>query len=182
MKTTSSLRHIPCLFFAFLSALSTELAAAAPATFKVGEFTFTRPPAWEWVEIASSMRKAQLRVPDPKSKESAEIDFFEGIGGGTKANVERWLSAFQEPRDKINAKIDEITVGGRKITYVQAEGTYLSGMPGGAKTPLANHALLGGIIENPSGDVFIRMTGPVALVKTTTAEFKKFIDSAVKGK
>lgn len=182
MKTAHSLRHVPCVFLAFVSAFSAELAAAAPATFKVGEFTFMRPPAWEWIEIVSSMRKAQLRVPDPKSKESAEIVFFEGIGGGTKANVERWLSAFQEPRDKINAKTEEVAVGGKKITYVQAEGTYLSGMPGGAKTPLANHALLGGIIENPSGDVFIRMTGPVGLVKTTAPEFKKFIESAVNGK
>jgi hypothetical protein len=166
----------------FLLAFSSWLQAVAPTAFKAGEFSFKRPPKWEWVEVTSSMRKAQLRISDPQKKESADIVFFEGMGGGTKANADRWLSAFQEPKDKIKSKVEEVTAAGRKITFVEAEGTYLSGMPGGAKTPLSNHALLGAIIESSSGDVFIRMTGPVGLVKSSTAEFKKFVEDSVKEK
>src|SRR5881628_2123315 len=62
-------------------------AAEAPATFKVSEFTFTRPPAWEWVESASPMRKAQLKVNSDDKKSSAEVVFFhfgQGQGGDTK--------------------------------------------------------------------------------------------------
>jgi len=169
-----------CLLIAFLT--SPAVAAEAPATFKVGEFSFTRPAKWEWVEVSSSMRKAQLRISDSQKKESAEVVFFEGMGGGTKANVDRWLTSFQEPKDKISAKVEETTVAGKKVTFVQAEGTYLSGMPGGPKTPQANYALAGAIIENPAGPVFIRMTGPAALVKSTLAEFKSFVESGVKGK
>src|SRR5438093_2993539 len=91
------------------------LAAEAPSQFKVGEFTFTRPSTWEWVDVANSpMRKAQLKINGPQKNESAEVVFFyfgEGGAGGTKANVDRWLSQFQEPKDKLNSKIEETTIG-----------------------------------------------------------------------
>jgi hypothetical protein len=157
-------------------------AAEAPATFKVSDFTFKRPAAWEWVEVSSSMRKAQLSVPNPNGKGNGEVVFFHfgaGDGGGTKANVERWLGQFKEPRDKINATNEEVTIGTHKVTYVQAEGTYMSGMPGASKTPNADYALAGAIIESDKGSVFARMTGPKELVKAALPEFKKMIESGL---
>src|SRR3954462_16005476 len=70
------------------------LAADAPKTFKVAEFNFARPAKWEWIDVTSSMRKAQLKVPGTDKNQNAEVVFFyfgEGNGGGTKANVDRWL-------------------------------------------------------------------------------------------
>jgi hypothetical protein len=159
------------------------IAADAPAKFKAGEFTFARPGAWEWVEVNSSMRKAQLKITDEKTKNSAEVIFFHfgaGQGGDTKQNLDRWFGQFQEPREKIEAKTDEVTVGKRKITYAHAQGTYSSGMPGGPKTPLKDHALLGAIVESDQGNVFIRMTGPLDLVKRSTGDFKKMVEGALK--
>ena len=123
-------------------ALATRmLAADAPATFKVSEFTFTRPASWEWVDVgASPMRKAQLKIPGKTKNDSAEVVFYyfgEGGAGGTQANVNRWLGQFQEPREKINPKSEEITIAKHKVTFVQAEGTYMSGMPGGGSPPVA---------------------------------------------
>jgi hypothetical protein len=164
------------LFFAV------QLFAEAPATFKVSEFTFKRPAAWEWVEVTSQMRKAQLKVVDPKIKGSGDVIFFHfgpGNGGGTKPNIERWYSQFQEPRDKINARSEETTIGKHKVTYVQAEGTYMSGMPGGPQTPMAGAALAGAIIEAEQGNIFIRMTGPKELVTASLADFKKMVESGL---
>ena len=156
-------------------------AAEAPATFQVSEFTFKRPASWEWV-APTPMRKAQLKVPGAE-KQSGEVIFFhfgEGNGGGTQANVDRWLGQFKEPKEQINAKVDEQTVGKRKVTYVQAEGTYLSGMPGGPKTAQPNSMLLGAILESQQGNVFIKFTGPAHLVKTASAEFKQMVTGALK--
>ena len=162
--------------------LASGLFAAAPESFKVSEFTFKRPANWEWVEVASQMRKAQLKVPDPKGKGSADVIFFHfgpGNGGGTKPNIERWYSQFQESRDKINARSEETTIGKHKVTYVHAEGTYMSGMPGGPQTPMAGSALAGAIIEAEQGNVFIRMTGPKELVKASLPDFKKMVESGL---
>jgi hypothetical protein len=170
-------------FLLFLSFCALSLLADAPTTFKVSEFTFTRPASWEWVETTSSMRKAQLKVPDPKSKASADVIFFhfgKGDGGGTKANVERWLGQFKEPRDQINSKTEEVTVGKHKVTYVQAQGTYMSGMPGGPQSAMPDYALAGAIIEAVQGNVFIRMSGPKDLVKASLPDFKKMVEGALK--
>ena len=163
--------------------LSASLRAEGPATFKVGEFTFSRPAKWEWVETTSSMRKAQLKVSDPAFKTGADVVFFQfgpGGAGGAQANVDRWLRQFEEPREKINPKVEEVTVGKTKVTYVQAEGTYKSGMPGGPLTPMPDYALMGAIIEAVEGNIFVRMTGPKGLVKESRGDFKKMIESGLK--
>jgi hypothetical protein len=173
-------RRFGTLILLFLAA---SLRAEGPATFKVGEFTFTRPSKWEWVETTSSMRKAQLKVSDPAFKAGADVVFFQfgpGGAGGAKANVERWLRQFEEPREKINSKVEEATIGKTKVTYVQAEGTYKSGMPGGPLTPMPDYALLGTIIEAAEGNIFVRMTGPRELVKASRDDFKKMIESGLK--
>lgn len=158
-------------------------SAEAPASFTVSDLSFKRPKNWEWVDVSSAMRKAQLRVTDPGKKESAEVVFFyfgQGSGGGTKANVDRWLGQFQEPKDQIKSKVEEVVVGKHKVTYVQAEGTYNSGMPGGPKTPLQNHMLLGAIVEAEQGSVFARLTGPAALAKSSQQEFRNMVESGLK--
>jgi len=158
-------------------------AADAPTAFKVSEFTFTRPASWEWIESASPMRKAELKVVDATTKAKAEVVFYHfgaGSAGGTQANVERWFRQFEEPRDRIKAKSEEVTIGKHKVTYVSAEGTYKSGMPGGPQTPMPNYALMGAIIESGEGSVFVKMTGPKELTGSTTADFKKMVEGALK--
>jgi hypothetical protein len=156
-------------------------AAESPATFKVSEFTFTRPAGWETVETTSQMRKAQFKVADAGAKEPAEVIFYyfgAGNGGGVQANVDRWFGQFKEPKDQIKAKTEEATISGHKVTFVQAEGTYMSGMPGGPTSPKPDYALAGAILESAQGNVFVRMTGPRELVKKTFPAFKKMIESA----
>jgi hypothetical protein len=170
-----------CVLFALASVAT--LRAESPATFNVGDCNFTRPTSWEWVEPSSSMRKAQLKVTDAASKTSADVVFFEfggGGAGGVQANVDRWLRQFSEPREKLNSKQEEVTVRKTKITYVSAEGTFSSGMPGGPTTPMTDYALQGAIIESEGGSVFVKMTGPKALVKASVAEFKKMVESGPK--
>jgi hypothetical protein len=167
----------------FLLIAAAKVRADDSATFTAGGLTFTRPAKWESVEPSSEMRKAQLKVTDPDSKASAEVIFFvfeTGSGGGVQANVDRWFHQFSEPKEQINAKQEEVTVGKTKITYVQAEGTFKSGMPGGDLTPMSDYALCGAIIETDSANIIVKMTGPKALVKASVADFKKMIESGPK--
>ena len=179
MKRLTFLR----IFILAILAGSSLVFAAAPETFPVSSLKFTRPAKWEWVEVTSSMRKAQLKVPGAEGKDGAEVVFFHfgaGNGGGTQANVERWFGQFKEPREQIKAKSEDTTVSGSKVTFVSAQGTYQSGMPGGPRTAMTDYALYGAIIESPDGSVFVKMTGPQKLVTEATADFKKMIESGLK--
>ena len=52
-------------------------------------------------------------------------------------------------------------------------------MPGGPTTPLENYALLGAILaDEQSGDVFVKMTGPQAVVQSANQFFTEMITQA----
>lgn len=167
-----------------LSGTISLFAADAPATFEAGPLKFTRPAKWQWVEVAPGMRAAQLKITDEKKKgDSAEVVFFAfgaGSGGSPQANVDRWLSQFEEPKEKTKSKVETKTLKKGKVTYVQAEGTYKSGMPGGSTTPMKNTMLLGAILESNDGNVFVKCTGPTALVKASADDFKKMVEEPLK--
>lgn len=171
------------LTLAAAAAFQTLAIAADKATFEVGHLTFTRPEGWKQVEIQPGMRAAQLEVPGKEGLKPGEVVFFRfppGVGGGVQANVDRWLSQFEGPKDKLNSKTEKVAVGKSEVTYVEAQGTYLQGLPGGPKTPMPGHALLGAIVESADGNIFIRFTAPKAVADAAKAEFRKLVESPLK--
>jgi hypothetical protein len=177
-------RFFACLLAAVfvLQASASLVRAADPSTFTVGAFTFKRPSAWLWVPTTSSMRKAQLRVPDPTNPANtgAEVVFFHfgaGQGGGVESNISRWVGQFSDLGDK-KPIIEKAEIKGNKITRVRIEsGTFSSGMPGGPTTPLKNFGMCGAIIESAQGDVFVKMTGPAEIVNAAVPNFDALVQS-----
>ena len=163
----------------FLIAATANSAEAPADSVKVGSFTFTVPAGWKKVTPSSPMRKAQLEVGEGAAK--AEVTFFQfGAGqGGTPAdNVARWFAQFPGSDDK--RKTENVQAGSVKITFATTEGTFSSGMPGGPTTPMTGYALVGAILESPDGDVYVKLTGPEAVVKAAADAFKKMITEAGK--
>ncbi len=163
---------------ALLTVSFSGLRAEDPATFEVGALKFQRPASWSWIPVNSPMRKAQLKVTG--KDQAADVTFFHfgpGMGGGIDANAKRWIAQFQSKEGA--AKVEPQEINGTKVTLVSTEGAFNSGMPGGPTTTLPDYALLGAIIENPEGDVFVKMTGPAALVKEQRQPFLDFIASAI---
>ena len=172
--------------FSLLTSLILFFCAAArgedPVTFPVGGLTFQRPAEWQWVPVSSPMRKAQLKVPGAEGKDAGEITFFHfgsAQGGDLQANAQRWLRQFESKEGA--SKVDWQEMGGRKVAVVSTEGTFQSGMPGGAVTPLPDYALLGAIVDHPDGNVFVKLTGPVETVKAARAKFMEFVTTAATG-
>jgi hypothetical protein len=162
-------------FFLFAIVVSAEPAGSV----KVGAFTFAVPEGWKTVTPSSPMRKAQLEIAQGSDK--AEVTFFQfgaGQGGSVAENVARWFGQFPGSDDK--RKTENVQAGSVKITYVTTEGTFSSGMPGGPTTPMSGYALCGAILESPEGNVFIKMTGPEAVVKSSTEAFKKMVSEGAK--
>jgi hypothetical protein len=148
-------------------------------TVKVGSFTFTIPDGWNSVTPSSPMRKAQLEIA--RGPEKAEVTFFDfgaGQGGSTADNIARWYAQF--PDSEKNRITENVQVGPVKITFALTDGTFSSGMPGGPTMPMPGYALCGAIMETAEGSVFVKMTGPQAVVKASTEAFKKMVSDAAK--
>ena len=148
-------------------------------TVKVEAFTFAVPEGWKSVTPSSAMRKAQLEIA--RGPEKAEVTFFHfgaDQGGTAEDNVARWYAQF--PGSEKNRITEHAQVGSVKITFAMTEGTFSSGMPGGPTTPMEGYALCGAILVSSAGNVFIKMTGPNAVVKASTEAFKKMVTEAAK--
>lgn len=161
--------------------LASVLHAEDPATFEVGALKFQRPAAWQWVAVSSPMRKAQLKVPGADASKAADITFFHfgpGQGGGVQENAQRWLKQFKSA--EAAEKIEPLETPGAKVTLVSTEGSFTSGMPGGPADVKEGYALLGAIVEDAEGAVFVKMTGPAATVKGARKPFIDFITAAAK--
>lgn len=166
------------------AALFAFIAIALPAdtlaeTVKVEAFIFAVPEGWKSVTPSSPMRKAQLEIA--RGPQKAEVTFFHfgaDQGGTAEDNVARWYAQFSGSEK--NRITEHMQVGQVKITFAMTEGTFSSGMPGGPTTAMEGYALCGAILESPAGNVFVKMTGPNAVVKASTEAFKKMVTDAAK--
>jgi len=159
--------------------------APAPAQ-SAGGLSWSAPKGWSVAPAASSMRVVTYRVPaaagDAEGGEVAVFFFGPGQGGGTQANVDRWLAQFRAEKGSAGpGKPVSLKVGAIPVTIVTTGGTYSSGMPGGAQTPKPGWALRGGIAEGPQGPVFFKMVGPRKTVLAATPSFDALLKSLKKG-
>jgi hypothetical protein len=150
-----------------------------------GMLTWTAPPGWIEETPASSMRKAQYRLPhvagDPEDAELA-IFFFEGSGGSVQANIERWIGQFRKadgsPATDI-AKTTHKQSHGIPVTIVDVSGTYLAGGMGmpGKQAEKPDFRMLAAVAETASGPWFFKLAGPAKTVARWVPSFESFLDT-----
>ena len=150
---------------------------------KVSAQTFTVPATWKSEKTASRMRAAQFTIAGKEGQESAECVFFyfgPGEGGGAKANLQRWAGQFaNEPKPII--KVEDGKVGQIPVVYLFGAGTYMTGPPfGGAKVPKKDYGMAAAVLGVKPGYIFVKMTGPKAVLEGARADFKKMIESGLK--
>jgi hypothetical protein len=163
-------------FLTLASSMLITATAILPAETVAG-LTWTPPAGW------TSKAATQMRAATYVLAENAEcvVYFFgAGQGGSVEANVDRWKGQFTTPDGKpAQAKITKITVHNLPVTTIEVSGQY-SGMGGPmAKTQsvASGFRLLGAIVEGPGGNVFLKFTGPAALVAQNEVKFKQLLDS-----
>lgn len=160
-------------------------APAAPAAgalesgpVRVAGIAFTPPAAWRREAPESTMRVAQFGIPGASGEKDGTVAvyyFGSGQGGGVPENIQRWQGQFTNPTGP--GSVTPLERNGLKVTIVTAEGTYGSGMPMGPSTPEPGFALWGAIIEAPQGNVFVKATGPKALIERSRPQFEALLSS-----
>jgi hypothetical protein len=149
----------------------------------VGGLRWTPPAGWK-SEGTVPMRAATYKIPpaagDHDGAECVVYFFGAGQGGSVQANIERWNGQFTGPGGKpAAAKIAQRTVHGLPVTTIAVSGAY-SGMGGPmatVKTFKPGYRLLGAIIENPGGNVFLKFTGPEKTIAANERNFAQLLES-----
>jgi hypothetical protein len=169
--------RLPILLLVIVAAAAAT-AAPPPAKGRAGGVTWQVPSRWS-EQPPRQMRVATYTVPAAAGSEAGECAVFyfgPGQGGGIEANVERWSRQFEgaPPAERTTRR-----VSGLEVTEVSLAGVYLA--PGGpsmqsqGKKP--GYRLLGAIVEAPEGNVFFKLTGPEATMKTGAADLRALLAS-----
>ena len=157
-----------------------------PQTTVSTELEYTAHPDWIEEQPASSMRKAQYRLPGREGAGDAEmaVFFFPGTGGSVRANLDRWYGQFKQPdgsETSSHAEENMRTVNNLEVTIVYVTGTYLQStspmMMGGAVEEKPDYAMLAAIAGTSGGPWFFKVTGPQKTIDGWRNEFVQFTES-----
>jgi hypothetical protein len=151
-----------------------------------GTLRFSAPAGWVEEKPNSASRVAQYKLPkvaEDTEDASAILYFFgQGQGGGTAANIDRWVNQMEQSdgsSSKEKAKEDSMTVNGLKVTTVDVTGTYTAEMAPGSGTfhNNSNYRLRAAVIETPKGSYYLKLVGPEKTVAKWDSSVTEFIKS-----
>lgn len=170
------------MFVRFASLPTALLMVGTLMADSVAGLRWTPPAGWK-SEGTAPMRAATYRVPPAGDKEGAEcvVYFFgAGQGGGVQANLDRWAAQFSRADGKpVAPRIQKRTVHGLAVTTIDVSGSYsgMGGPMGGAASAKQGYRMLGAIVENPGGNVFLKFTGPEKTIAANERNFTQLLDS-----
>jgi hypothetical protein len=149
--------------------------AGAPGA-AAGGIQWDWPAGWQQQAPSSSMRAAQAVIPgEAGPADFVVFHFGVGQGGGTEANVDRWIGQMQ---DHGEPQRDEFDVGGYHVTWVEVGGTLMpSTMGTGPTEPQPESHLIGAVVEGEGGPWFFKVTGPGATVLDARDEVRGVLES-----
>jgi hypothetical protein len=139
------------------------------------------PPGWKRGP-ERPMRKATYAVPkadgDAADGELAVFYFGAGQGGDVEANVKRWTAQFADVSEEAIQRSERSVNDIAQHIVEVPDGTYTNSMAmHGPRTPQEHYALLGAVVQAPSGNYFFKLTGPSKTVKANKDAFYALLDS-----
>ena len=124
------------------------------------------------------MRLAQFAISDEGQAEVVVFYFGVGQGGGSQANIARWVSQFKPVNGKpVQPTVKNMTTdGGFAVTWVEIQGDYARGVGvgpiGDFKT---DRMLIAAITETPRGNLYIQFHGDRETILDRRDEFSQFV-------
>lgn len=138
------------------------------------EFSWTTPPGW------SELQPSQFRVINLRPANNPDADCYLSVaGGGVLVNVNRWRGQLGAPALDAAAleKLPTQKLFGIDGVKVEVEGTFSTSMPGAAPVKKENFKLLGLVADAGGQQIFVKMTGPKAIVDQERSAFDLFVAS-----
>jgi hypothetical protein len=141
-------------------------------------FVLDLPATWTQQTPTSSMRAAQYAAPAPEGSglDAAEFVVFRGIGGSPEDNIARWEGQVTDrPSDPVRTST---SAHGFTVDAILLYGTYDAGMAMGGTGPKPDWGFAGAVISGgPEGTLFLRLSGPRAVVESHRADWDAMLAS-----
>ena len=77
-------------------------------------------------------------------------------------------------------EVKEAKVNDIPVAYLFGTGSLMVGPPFGAKVKKDNYSMAAAVLGTKPGYLFVKMTGPKAVVDAARADFQKMIESGLK--
>jgi hypothetical protein len=172
-------------FVAVVGGVGAWAAEGKGTVVDLGGLKSTAPAAWK-EETAGKMRAYQFKIPrakeDPADAEMIVFYFGPGGGGSTKDNIKRWKGFFEPPSGKSIddvAKVEELKVAGKDVTYLDVAGTYLYKAapfdPNAKVEKKPDYRMIGVVFETDKGAYFLRLVGPAKTVGDNKKGFDEWL-------
>lgn len=130
-----------------------------------------------WTEKPGSMMRDINFTFGPNGEGECYVARLPGAGGGLAANVNRWrgqMAATPLTEEEV-AALPTRPLFGQPARFVSVDGSFSPGM--GSDKAFPDYRLMGLILAGEAGAVFVKMTGPKALVEQNSAAFDQFVTS-----
>ena len=162
---------------------SPEVAVDSPAvptppapsenTGATGRFQWELPDGWT-AQPPTPMRAANFALA-ASSEVECYISVLAGTGGGVQANINRWQQQMGQPTlsPEDIAALPILPMLGESATYVEITGEF-RGMGSKAQS---DYMMLGVICPLGNETVFVKITGPAAVLQAEKDNFKAFCSS-----
>jgi hypothetical protein len=165
------------------SGMNAEIPTNIPGGLDLDNLTSNLPSGWTKEAPTSSMRLAQISmasVAGDTAKAELVVYHFPGSGGSSMANIERWQNQYTGPKGEPGpsiAKTDTMMVGLLTVITTDVSGTQLASaaMGMGAAVDKPNYRMVASVIETPSGNWFIKVTGPAKTMAANAANIRSLI-------
>jgi hypothetical protein len=161
-------------------------AVACAADVEMAGMKAKTPDTWKQEEPSSNMRLTQFKLPKAEGDaEDAEliIFYFKGGSGSADDNLKRQLAKFKpaEGKDKVDVKVEKITVGKMEVPYQDITGNYQFKArpfdPAAKVTEKTNYRQLYVPITTDNGDFYPTLVGPAKTVEKHKKDFETFLKS-----
>lgn len=143
----------------------------------VSPYTWQLPEGWTEA-AATSMRIGNFKIASSPETE-CYLTMLKGAAGGVDANINRWRRQMGQPELKPEeiAALPKVEVLGQSGPLVEIAGSF-TGMAG---QQFENYMLMGVVIALPNEALFVKMTGPEAVVKAEKDHFVALCKSLKEG-
>ncbi len=148
-------------------------SAGGGASSSSGGLSWETPESWAQGP-ARTMRLASF-VPKASPGIDISVTQLAGNGGGHKANFDRWRGQMgQEPISQAElSDLERLEVLGEEALVIEIDGRF-TGM---GNADLQGARMLGAMVPNGNGTLFVKLTGPREAVEAEADAFRAFLTS-----